>query len=65
MQPRKHEDAKKKHGFNHEVFFVLSCLHGQTRAEPSGRRDYFRIGAPINKRFFGVISAGMDCVQTR
>ena len=33
----------------------------QLRLPPS----YERRGAPINSRFFGVISAGMDCVQTR
>jgi hypothetical protein len=41
MQPRKHEDAKKKiPSSNKDFFFVLSCLRGQRRTEPSGHYDF-------------------------
>jgi hypothetical protein len=41
MQPRKHEDAKKKIiSSTKDFFFVLSCLRGQRRTELSGRHDF-------------------------
>jgi hypothetical protein len=41
MQPRKHEDAKKKIISSHkDFFFVLSCLRGQRLTEPPGRHDF-------------------------